>query len=466
MTLFAQVITSTPVASTGQTAASISTPEVTATSWPTQTLTPRPQGPSGKVLYLKNGIPSDYWAAHSTDRQLWMRDLDTGDDTQLTDQPGTAIIDSSTNPPTLRVIAVSKPDFDLVPVAFTPLPAGCPPEPEICAGFHFSPDGRLLGYAALVDPNGAMKGTGFEARVVDATTGEEVFSTQGGFGGWLDNDSIRVTNWHSEAAGIAKVDIPSGKRTYLGEIGGGFLWSPDRRAFAQVTVPYIGFEKDFWVYDLDTENRYVPLINGEHEIGHISAPGNGIYDHLCWTPDGSALVYDWQRITHVPGPDNLSAGTLQSGPQQVLLIDRAQQERQLLADPSTRYRVAKGCQWRGDVVQVLKGPFTAVETIDDTFQNDGTAISCGPGSADCKQSQSIGLNWRTGEVSEWIDMTATPTPDPKKPDLNTPPIYSDPAGGYGLYTRADGTGLWYVPAQGEPIQLVFEGPVLYIPPRP
>lgn len=355
------------------------------------------------------------------------------------------------------------------PVRQAPLPAVCERPADLtpgagwrpCSDFRFSADGRWAAFLQGAD----ICGRGLV--LLNLATGESQLLPTG-HSSWLfqflPSGRLLLTRGHCEGALAYLRDPTTGEEIGLGAWGRE-VWSPDGTALAVCASAYMGWESWVWGFDRRTEWRF------------LSPPGESVDDNLpLWTPDGTHLLYQHRALTYTQSTWPI---TVTFGPREVRLVDVLQgEERALLSDPAYDYHLGLGvnnCPWYGsDWLPLRRVPYrpqTCPSMEGADFQSP--AVRCLLYGESCPDPvEQLVLNWRTGEVipaglfqSPTPVPSAVPTPAPTPgPDLETTPLYGDPAGRYSLYVGAGGMGLWCVPAVGGAVQWVQEGhDFFYVP---
>jgi len=188
----------------------------------------------------------------------------------------------------------------------------------------------------------------------------------------------------------------------------------------------------------------------------------------CWSPDGTYLLYQHRALTFTR---NVYSETVAFGPREVHRIDAStMQSTSLAANVQFDYHLE--CNWRGDWVGVRQMPFSP-QTCP-VWGICGAACLYGREEG-CPEGNRLALNMRTGALRSWGDAalpplppTPTPWPTPAPTPIPWPnlraPVYTDPAGRYGLYVGLEGRSLWCMQPGQPPVEWVEGGEVFFYVP--
>lgn len=332
-----------------------------------------------------------------------------------------------------------------------------------CDQYQFSPEGTWVAYFWGED----VCGRGIAA--LDLRTDEtRVITDTGGHSfTFAANETLLVGAGHCEGGELALIDLRTGEQTPLGE-SGAIRWNDPRTAFAVNVRPYMRWGSYVWGYN---------LAQGQYFLPARTAPETE-ESQLVWIPASDHLLYQ-QRVISYTAPVKTA---LTLGPQQIVAVDTATGERQvLLSDPAYDYHLCTAyevCAWEGDFIEVRRIPYRqSVFDLEPDFNS--AAVNCAVYGFRCADAvERFALNWRTGELLPWDarpaaaekpTVTPTPTPpttasQPAAPDLSRPAFYAAPDGTYTLHLGRDERSLWCVPAGGEPVLWVNNGAYFtYVP---
>jgi hypothetical protein len=336
-----------------------------------------------------------------------------------------------------------------------------------CSGFQFSPDGKTLGFYFGPLAPCTCQDCSRGIMLLDTQTSKVLYRSDVGLGEWFaftNNNHAILAIGPCEAGGIARY-LPEKKR--LEWIGSGRLgtpdirWNPNRTALAISLQPFTGLGNEVWGINLALDWIFLP----EHD------PYNRLEDAATWTPDGTHLLLQ-RRSLHLDrgyylfeAPRKIYRINVRTG-EEVLLAGNRVEDFHLCSAHNPIPGTGECVNWLGDWVAIARIPFQPQRIAFDADFWQDPALTCLLRAENCPQEPAyLALNWRTGQNIRWASFKPpSPTPAPTQtqsplpgPNLNRPPVYTDPQGGFGFYIGQDGTSLWLVPEQGKAILWVSEG---------
>jgi hypothetical protein len=420
-----------------------------------QAIRPVPNGPGS---YGGNGLPQ-LWAISPAEQTM----------TRITmDEQGIAWYYQTGDNPFLNIFVGTPLNLATEQVHQLELPAACiAPTPQadqdfgyaICEEYQISPTGQWVSFKAGFEAC-SLPGLG----LFNVGTGEmnlDSFPTEVFNHTFLPDGRLLVVQRHCEGDGeIFLLDPQTRSVTSLGR-GNGWLWNSNRTAFITQSDEFLGYQSQVWAYNLAQDRL---IFSTQDAAGRI-----------FWTPDDRYFLYE-HRV-HVYASGQITATF---SPRQIYIVDvTTGEERPLLDDPQHNYHFCSpsyscGQSWQGDWVSVSRTPYLSAEfpwSSDGSHAPDWNdpAIRCLQyGRACAEPAESLGLNWRTGELLPWSQIpvfmptiaatpTVTPSPIPASPNLAIAPLYTHPEEAYALYIATNGNSLWCVPAEGTPIPWVTNG---------
>jgi len=334
------------------------------------------------------------------------------------------------------------------------LPEECAPEGgRECSEFNFGPEGRTLAYYT------GAEGCGRGLSLVDLVLNQTIntWASVQWYEFFQDGSLILSLSDCSGGPNTLYLYIPN-KDTQAG-LGqeGKIIWNPSRQAALIQVSSQTAFLSGLWGFNLDTSRVFLwmekePVID----------------DTPVWLEDGQHFLYQHRPVQFY---SNSNTAVLE-GPRQIILMDAWSRDQRLLAyDAHYDYHLCSTsgapCELRyGDWLKVRRTPFKPTRIPMD--EPDLPEALCALYGQECTEpAEEMALNWKTGEILPWEEAgVKEPAPAPAfpLPDLSSPPVYSDPAGAFALYTSPGGRTLWYVPASGEPVLWVTEGEnFVYLP---
>ncbi len=321
-----------------------------------------------------------------------------------------------------------------------------------CHNFAFSPDGHWLTY------NWGDDYCGQNLNLVDLATREK--RTIGG-STWLiqflSSGEMLIGQSACERGWLRVYDPETGALENLGDAGE-MHWNSTKTTFIVETSAYVGVARGLWGYNLQTES-------------FLLLPTAGYQSVPLWTPDGSHVIFEHRDV--FGGADEF---TLSFGPNQIWIVDmHSGQSKMLVSDPEYNFFLCQSsqiqtCEWNGDWLEVRQIAFEAGEY---NFE-DGDGTRCTLRGQGCSMPiKPLGLNWRTGELVLWSQLTLpTPMPTvtpqflPDNVNMSQSPLYVNEETGASFYIGSSGRTLWCVPPEGmgEPVQWVDDAEFfMYIP---
>ncbi len=418
------------------------TPVAAAQILPTPTPTPLVSNLPGQIVFFQD----------DTSLSLWSFSLTTGYVSSLLPNVSNMAVLLQDELPYVVIAADEAIEVEGLAVAQFPLPELCLLKNR-CTGLQFSPNGRYLGFTAVIDAEIGCGSSGAEVQIWDVASEEIVQRITGaGFSTWIAEDKFLYGYNGCEAGNTYLWDMESNQSSAMGR-GGRYFWSPDGMSLAGFELTFFGFHADFWMYNIELEQYFRPQ-QGE----------GGRYDTLCWHPDSSKLAYTWQEFQPP------SSYTFSIEPRELWVMEANNGEQHpLLLDQEYNYFIASGherewqCHWLEDWLQVRQVPYTPITTTLEP--DDRGALYCPVIGVSCSNEVVLGVNTVTGEIRDWDTLAEEiQMPDQKRPDLGTEPIFRSLDSSFALYSDINNSGLWYVPIQGEPHELISDGfNFVYIP---
>jgi hypothetical protein len=359
---------------------------------------------------------------------------------------------------------------DLVPVslpeecdAYKTKPVDAVGDFNVCRYFKFSPDGRYLSYT--FDEQGCNR----TLSILEVSTGKMIYQNlvNSLYPEFLSNGKAFIKMGHCEGGGTLLVDLKTGKEQEAGDYAWEYEWNKPHTALLVQVHPYQGIiGRSFWGYNVQNDTLF-------------SAPqiSKSMDSPATWVPAGTHIIF--QHREFVDGDSSLAY--LPKGSSQIIRKDLESGKNQvILTDPRYDY-------WLCDQNQpcIFKNP--------DWVQVKRSLIPTDPGELAIYQAavlecldhgecilirETLALNWRTGELRPWDQVpaappTATPTGQyklrgedyaPLPPNPGGKLIYINPSGDFAFYVGADGTSLWKVQKNGEPVVWVEYGiNFIYLP---
>lgn len=299
-----------------------------------------------------------------------------------------------------------------------------------CGAFKISPDGKWASFTS----GDYLSGYGTQPGLINLETGELQFPSVGTVYHFLPNDERIVGYSSGEGGELWWVDSLTGDTVHLGGSGDTY-WNEAETAIAVDVSPYIGIGGAVWAYDVPTRSHF-----------EAKSGADFMTSYPVWTPDG-LLLYLQQSITRT------NTYTLTLGPREIHLADVVTgEDRVLLGDSQSNYFLCENkspdfCVWAGDWIRARRTPYIEKEVY---FEDYDSCVLYGF----CENIEDLALNWRTGEVLTWSEVSyLLPTPTPisvtdSVPDLTAVPLYKNVEMGYALYPGDDGRSIWCVPENG------------------
>ncbi len=333
----------------------------------------------------------------------------------------------------------------------------------LCQNFKYSPDGRYLSFTYMENFCSRM------LLILDTNSMQVVYSKSVNslYPEFINNGKMFTTTGHCEGGATIMVDLKTGMEQDAGDYAWEYDWNQAHTAFMVPVTPYQGFiSSSFWAYQAQADQ----LINPPKVNYGVQSPST-------WVPAGTHILYEQREFT----VDN-TLNPLPKGNSQILRLDMATGKTQeILSDPGYDYWLCgnpfQTCTFRHpDWVLVARSP---VPTDPDKLETYKDAVVACLDIRQCfKDMDLFALNWRTGELLPWDKApAAAPSPTPTvqfKPRINDgaplPPVgnsrrvFVDPSGAFALYVGADGSSLWRVTKDGQPIVWVENGEnFIYLP---
>lgn len=393
---------------------------------------------------------------------LWAVYPDSSELEQLTVDPGGIGFFAPPDPPPYLIFAsaITVPlETDRVQQVLLPLECKEADGGPSCHNFQFSSDGQYLSFF-----HGEMV-CGWHLYILDIRTMSNVLSVEGGthWLQWLPDGRMLLQTGHCEGGQLSLFDPRTEERRVLGNslTSSDLLWTLNQTAFAVEVLPYQGLDNAVWAYNLVED---LTIINAG------SWPNRD--DNPIWTPDGY-LIYAHRTLSYT------DSFAVTFGPRQLWIVNNVGNDHHLLlGDPAYDYFPCEWeghwvCRWQGDWLALRQVPFRFAQAPSESHGSDwNEELRCVIHGLDCPDVEQWALNWRTGEMVSWDQVTLpTPTPAPTPtptltpgPNLSADPIYVAPDGSFTLYPGPAGRGLWRVPAQGTPSVVIEDGHhFVYIP---
>ncbi len=300
-----------------------------------------------------------------------------------------------------------------------------------CGAFKISPDGK---WASFVSGD-YVSGWETQGSLMNLETGEQQILPIGKVYHFLpNNERIDGISW-GEAGELWWADSLTGERVRLGEWGDTY-WNEDETAIVADIFPYIGIGGQVWAYDVPSKSHF----EAKSGMDYMSS-------YPVWTP-GGALLYHQQSITRT------NTYSLTLSPREIHLVDIVTGVDQVvLGDSQNNYFLCENqspnsCVWAGDWIRVRRTPYIEKAIYFEDYDSCILYGFCGD------SVENLALNWQTGEVAAWEDVShLLPTPTPTAvplvaPDLTAIPLYENVEMGYALYRGEDGRSIWCVPETG------------------
>ena len=331
---------------------------------------------------------------------------------------------------------------------------------DYCKTFEFSADGRYLSYT-FNESNCSRT-----LSIMDTQTREVIYQNEvnGYYPEFTNNGKAFIVGGQCEGGETLLVDLETGKEQIAGDYAWSYEWNAAQDALVVQVHPYQGLTgNSFWGYDVRNDRLFSPPkidIPLDSPATWVPAGTDILYNHF-------ELLYNESDFSYTPkAPGQIVRMNLGSGKTQVILSD-------LHYD----YWLCERCVFtHPDWVQVMRSRISA--NPGELASNQASVIDC-LGHGECLMNrETMALNWRTGELLPWEQAPAappTPTPTgrykPRQEDLaplppgpNAKPLYTHPSGDFAFYLGADGTSLWRVIRNGQPVLWVENGEnFIYLP---
>lgn len=349
------------------------------------------------------------------------------------------------------------------------LPEICSQDPasgkeQRCNWIRLTSDGRYLGFRYGEESCAASP-----MQIINRITGAVVLKAEGGVFHLepLPNGKIMIYTGSCNAMEVSFFDPVTRQSVYGGGVTEGVGKNLSGTIYIGAGNDFYGQFSELWGYNLKTGGVFRP--EGKQ-------PGKLYDEHVIFLPDDRRFLYQHLLISI----DKANNRDVIDIPAQIVRYDPISGQRKVLAsDPAYHYRICHydyppqdpdpcPLEWRGDWIQVQRLPFTPLRPKgNDWGWSLSSELPCFADGRDCPAPpESFALNANTGELRPWDPAAlppANPAPAPTRgPDLNSQPVYTDPAGLFALYTgpavRRDGgsKSLWMAPKEG-PAVLWVEG---------
>jgi hypothetical protein len=352
---------------------------------------------------------------------------------------------------------------NLPPECYGELPEGeqLPDEPvPPCSNFKFSPDGKYLAFN--YGPAACNRGL----LIIETKTGRELKRLPVGSGvsaQFLSNGKALLVSGHCEGGSYSAFNPVTLQDIPLGPWGQEH-WNYSQTGLAVAASSYGTLFHQVWGYSVTNNGLFLRV-----------ADPPGFDTHPLWTPKGTHLLYTHRVLT-------IQGDYVEFGPQALLRVNALTAESQPLADnPAYDYHLCPSqngqCDFYGDWIQVWRLPYHRLSLLNSWDTANTPTLDCLSAAQQCPdEPEVLALNWSTGAVLPWDEAplpTGTPTSaapltdelaQPQPPAPGQKPLYRDPAGNYSFALGADGTSLWMVPLEGQPVLWVRQGTSFaYIP---
>jgi hypothetical protein len=325
-----------------------------------------------------------------------------------------------------------------------------------CRNFRFSPDGRYLSYT--FDEQGCNR----TLSILEVSTGKMIYQkvVNSLYPEFLSNGKAFIKFGHCEGGGTLLVDLKTGQEQDAGDYAWEYEWNKPHTALLVQVAPYQGLiGRSFWGYNVSKDTLF-------------SAPeiSKSIDSPATWVPVGTHIIFEHREFVEEESRQTY----LPKGPSQIMRMDlESGKTRVILTDPQYDYWLCdqnRSCIFKNpDWVQVKR---SRIPTDPGELARYQVAVLECLDHGECLLIRdTFALNWRTGELRPWDQVpaaapTATPASQyklrgedyaPLPPEPGGKPIYINPSGDYAFYVGADGTSLWKVPKNGQPVLWVNFG---------